>query len=78
MKSAKNKVRWRNFIQSYQQKVQDYNFGSLLRTSSREEYGEKNTIFVTRIQFLAFEIARNRLGLNDEAYAKAKADSDRP
>jgi len=77
MKNPKNKVRWRNFIQSYQQKVQDYNFGSLLRASSRGEYDEENTIFVTRIQFLAIEIARNRLGLNDEAHAKAKAESEK-
>ncbi|KAF9515013.1 hypothetical protein BS47DRAFT_820848 [Hydnum rufescens UP504] len=74
MKNARNKARWRNFIQAYQQKVQDYNFGSLLRTNSRGEYGEENTIFVTRMQFLAVEIARNRLGLNDEAHANAKAE----
>jgi len=75
MKNAQNKIRWRNFIQPYQQKVQDYNFGSLLRTDARDEYAENNTIFVTRMQFLAVEIARNRLGLNDEAHAKAKAEN---
>lgn len=29
----------------YEKKVKDYNFGSLIRTDAREEYGEKNTIF---------------------------------
>ena len=30
---------------SYKDKVKDYNFGSLIRTDARDEYGEKNTIF---------------------------------
>ncbi|KIM41229.1 hypothetical protein M413DRAFT_445269 [Hebeloma cylindrosporum] len=68
MKSAEGKTKWRNFIESYKDKVKDYNFGSLIRTDARDEYGEKNTIFVTRIQFYAFEIARNRLGLNEKAH----------
>jgi hypothetical protein len=25
--------------------VKDYNFGSLIRTDARDEYGERNTIF---------------------------------
>jgi hypothetical protein len=29
----------------YEKKVKDYNFGSLIRTDARDEYGEKNTIF---------------------------------
>lgn len=29
----------------YKDKVKDYNFGSLIRTNSSEEYGETNTIF---------------------------------
>jgi len=72
MKDAENKVRWRNFIQGYQQRINDFNFGSLLRTNSAGEYSEENTIFVMRLQFLAFEIARNRLGSNDGVHAKAK------
>ncbi|KJA21310.1 hypothetical protein HYPSUDRAFT_42162 [Hypholoma sublateritium FD-334 SS-4] len=68
MKSNDGKKRWREFIESYKEKVKDYNFGSLIRTDARDEYGESNTIFVTRIQFYAFEIARNRLGLNEKAH----------
>ncbi|KAF8665027.1 hypothetical protein AX16_000639 [Volvariella volvacea WC 439] len=68
MKSKEGKNRWRTFIESYKDKVKDYNFGSLIRTDAREEYGETNTIFVTRIQFYAIEISRNRLGLNDRAH----------
>jgi len=29
----------------YEKKVKDYNFGSLIRTDAKQEYGEKNTIF---------------------------------
>ncbi|EEB95228.1 hypothetical protein MPER_05836, partial [Moniliophthora perniciosa FA553] len=75
MKSPDGKERWRQFINRYETKIQDYNFGSLIRTDARAEYGERNTIFVTRIQFYAIEISRNRLGLNDKAHEIAKAEA---
>lgn len=31
----------------YEKKVKDYNFGSLIRTDAKQEYGESNTIFGT-------------------------------
>ena len=34
-----------NLDARYEKKVKDYNFGSLIRTDARDEYGEKNTIF---------------------------------
>ncbi|KDR76876.1 hypothetical protein GALMADRAFT_245971 [Galerina marginata CBS 339.88] len=84
MKSADGKKRWREFSESYKDKVMEYNFGSLIRTDARDEYGEANTIFVTRIQFYAFEIARNKLGLNEKAHqiaieeaAKEKAKKEK-
>jgi len=72
MKSAENKKRWREFIMPYEKKVTDYNFGTLIRTDSKGEYGEANTLFVTRMQFFAIEIARNRLGLNNLVYEAAQ------
>ncbi|KAJ2967384.1 hypothetical protein NUW54_g13519 [Trametes sanguinea] len=45
MKSESGKKRWRDFIQQYEKKIQDYNFGSLIRTDARQEYSETNTIF---------------------------------
>ena len=45
MKSADGKKRWSEFIEQYKDKVKDYNFGSLIRTDCRDEYGERNTIF---------------------------------
>ncbi|KAF8731529.1 hypothetical protein AX14_004729 [Amanita brunnescens Koide BX004] len=45
LKSADGKKKWRDFILQYENKIKDYNFGSLIRTDAREEYGESNTIF---------------------------------
>ncbi|KAJ7355239.1 hypothetical protein DFH08DRAFT_689931 [Mycena albidolilacea] len=45
MKNPEAKERWRVFIKSYKKKVKDYNFGSLMRTDARQEYGDNNTIF---------------------------------
>ena len=45
MKSKLGKERWRNFINRYEKKVDDYNFGTMLRANPAWEYGEKETIF---------------------------------
>ncbi|KAF9781250.1 DUF757-domain-containing protein [Thelephora terrestris] len=75
MKSVEGKKRWRKFIEAYNGRVTDHNFGSLIRMDADEEYSESNTIFVMRVQFLAIEIARNRLGLNDKVHEFAKAEA---
>ncbi|KAK4159420.1 putative polysaccharide biosynthesis protein [Cladorrhinum sp. PSN259] len=72
MKSKSGKERWRNFMMAYEKKVDDYNFGTMLRTGPKFEYGQKETIFVPRMQFYAIEIARNRAGLNDWIYEEAQ------
>ncbi|KAG8850355.1 hypothetical protein FRC20_002055, partial [Serendipita sp. 405] len=74
MKDPTGKERWRKFISAYEKRVDDYNFGSLIRTNSSGEYSETNSIFVTRMQFYAIEIARNRLGFNDDIYAEAQKE----
>ncbi|KAF1841883.1 DUF757-domain-containing protein [Cucurbitaria berberidis CBS 394.84] len=71
MKSKDGKERWRKFIAEYENKVEDYNFGTMLRASPDIEYSETGTIFAVRMQFYAIEIARNREGLNDWIYEKA-------
>ncbi|KAF8574037.1 DUF757-domain-containing protein [Ramaria rubella] len=76
MKSEGGKQRWRDFMNQYEKKVKDYNFGSLIRTDARDEYAQHNSIFVTRMQFYAIEIARNRLGLNDIIHEKAKKEAE--
>lgn len=45
MKSKTGKERWRNFIMAYEKRVDDYNFGTMLRASAASEYEEKETIF---------------------------------
>ena len=45
MKSKAGKERWREFINKYEKKVEDYNFGTMLRANPAWENGEKETIF---------------------------------
>lgn len=45
MKSKEGKERWRNFMMAYEKKIDDYNFGTMLRANPKFEYGEKETIF---------------------------------
>ncbi|KAL8826728.1 MAG: hypothetical protein Q9170_007292 [Blastenia crenularia] len=71
MKSKEGKERWREFMMTYEKKIDDYNFGTMLRANPKYEYGEKETIFAMRMQFYAIEIARNRQGLNDWIYEQA-------
>ncbi|QRV84889.1 Polysaccharide biosynthesis [Ceratobasidium sp. AG-Ba] len=73
MKSKDNKLRWNKFMKSYEKKVQDHNFGSLIRRDANGDYDEQNTMFVPRMQFHVFEISRNRLGMNDHIYEAAQA-----
>lgn len=74
MKSKAGKEKWRNFIMAYEKRIDDYNFGTMLRASPATEYSEKETIFAVRMQFYAVEITRNRAGLNDWIYEKANPE----
>ncbi|KAK1762972.1 putative polysaccharide biosynthesis protein [Phialemonium atrogriseum] len=75
MKSPQGKKRWREFMMTYEKKVDEYNFGTMLRSNPKWEYGKEETIFVPRIQFYAIEIARNRNGLNDWIYEKGQQEA---
>lgn len=48
MKSKEGKEKWRNFMMAYDKTVEDYNFGTMLRSNPKFEYGEKETIFGLR------------------------------
>ncbi|GFG28177.1 hypothetical protein Cfor_07829, partial [Coptotermes formosanus] len=65
LKSSEAKQKWRPFCEKFNNVVEDYSFGTLLRLDHTGEYSEQNTILVTRIQFYAIELSRNREGLND-------------
>ncbi|CZR55939.1 probable DUF757 domain protein [Phialocephala subalpina] len=68
MKSKAGKERWRKFMMAYEKKVDDYNFGTIVRLGPKMEYDQDTTMFVPRMQFYAIEIARNKSGLNDWIY----------
>ncbi|XP_077441513.1 protein PBDC1 isoform X2 [Vanacampus margaritifer] len=75
LKSPEAKERWRPFCNRYEGLVEDFNYGTLLRLDCRKDYSEENTIFATRIQFFAVEIARNREGLNDAVFTSKSSKS---
>lgn len=64
MKSALGKAKWRTFCEKFKD-IEDYNFGTLLRTKCDDFYTQEGAMFAVRIQFYAIEICRNRYGLND-------------
>jgi hypothetical protein len=75
LKSDDSKYKWRRFIENFD-KLEDFSMGTLIRADSKKEFSPDNSILVVRIQFLAFEIARNREGFNDDIrklYAKKYA-----
>jgi sulfatase maturation enzyme AslB (radical SAM superfamily) len=45
MKSKEGKEKWRKFIGEYENKVQDFNFGTMVRVSPKTDYEQDNTIF---------------------------------
>ncbi|MCJ1375360.1 hypothetical protein MMC20_006595 [Loxospora ochrophaea] len=76
MKSKEGKEKWRNFMMEYEKKIDDYNFGTMLRSDPKFEYGQDTTIFAMRMQFYAIEIARNREGLNDWIYEREHPEAE--
>ncbi|XP_038022883.1 protein PBDC1 [Anas acuta] len=72
LKSEPAKEKWRPFCLRFEGVVEDFNYGTLLRLDCSKGYTEENTIFATRIQFFAIEIARNREGCNNAVYNSAK------
>lgn len=60
MKSKAGKEQWREFINTYEKKVEDFNFGAMLRASAKAEYDEQSTIFGASLRKLDFGIACRR------------------
>ncbi|XP_072341673.1 protein PBDC1 isoform X1 [Scyliorhinus torazame] len=71
LKSDAAKLRWRPFCLQFEALVEDFNYGTLLRLDCSKDYVEDNTIFATRIQFFAVEIARNREGHNTALHERS-------
>ena len=72
IKSSQAKEEWRTFCNQFENEVEDFNYATLLRLNSQDDYNESNTIVVPRIQFLAIEVARNREGFNSSIREKFK------
>lgn len=45
MKSKEAKAKWRNWMNQYDGKIHDFNFGTMLRSSPKVEYDQDSTIF---------------------------------
>lgn len=75
LKSDKAKEVWRPFCNQFENIVEDFNYGTLLRLDCTKDYTEENTIFATRVQFFAVEIARNREGHNDAVFTSKPSKS---
>jgi hypothetical protein len=45
MKSKEGKKKWREFMMAYEKKIDDYNFGTMVRNSPNVEYEQDTTIF---------------------------------
>lgn len=45
MKSKAGKEKWRNWINKFEKKIDDFNFGTIIRTHADAEYDQDTTIF---------------------------------
>jgi len=45
MKSKTGKEKWRKWMNQYDGKINDFNFGTMLRSTPKSEYDQDTTIF---------------------------------
>jgi Polysaccharide biosynthesis len=45
MKSKAGKEKWRNWVNQFEKKIEDFNFGTIIRTRADVEYDQDTTIF---------------------------------
>lgn len=45
MKSKAGKEKWRNWINKFEKKIEDFNFGTIIRLRPDAEYDEDTTLF---------------------------------
>jgi len=64
--------KWQLFVQHYSknENVNEFAFGTLLRLKASDDYNPDNVIVVTRIIFIAIELARNREKYNEKIAAQ--------
>lgn len=71
IKNEAAKYKWQLFIEKFN-KLEDFSYGTLIRSDANFDFNEDNSILVVRTQFWAIEIARNREGYNDHIRRKYK------
>lgn len=76
LKSPESKSKWRVYCDKFKEVIEDYSFGTLLRADAAQDYTEANSMLVTRIQFYAIELARNRECVNDPLRKKFPAKKE--
>mmetsp|Transcript_5353 Transcript_5353/g.7517 ORF Transcript_5353/g.7517 Transcript_5353/m.7517 type:complete len:81 (+) Transcript_5353:1-243(+) len=76
MKSAKGKQKWAPFLMSFENRLNMYNFLTLLRLDCKEDYTEQNTTVVPRAQFYCIELARIREGYNKRWEHQSTSNND--
>ncbi|GFV86380.1 protein PBDC1 [Trichonephila clavipes] len=57
--------KWKDFIRRNIELIEEPAAATLIRVDCSKGYTPKNLVMVRRLEFLALEIARNKLGLND-------------
>lgn len=78
MKSKVGKERWRNFMMPFEKHIDDYNFGTLIRSNCAEDYTEANSIFgVSSLLLWGFRHIASTL-TNPPAPLQATAPSSTP
>lgn len=61
MKSKTGKERWRKFMMAYENKIDDFNFGTMVRNAASVEYGKEETIFGMFYRKLVIAILADKL-----------------
>lgn len=62
MKSKEGKEKWRNFMNQYDGKINDFNFGTIIRNNPKVEYEQDTTIF-GKLSMGLFSLPRCTTGL---------------
>lgn len=54
LKSKEGKERWRKFMMAYEKKVEDFNFGTMLRVSPKDDVDKEERVIFGRFALPSF------------------------
>lgn len=58
LKSKEGKERWRKFMMAYEKKVEDFNFGTMLRVSPKDDVDTEERVIFGRSGLMCFSLSR--------------------